>query len=431
MADEDGPAPATPAAPGAPARPQAFGAYLVGQARWLLPLTLAVLVLTVVLIVLSQRDGGTLATILALDLTYVGVVLPPVMLMWERSASAPGATPPDRSARGDDSDGAGGRERRRPLGRGQRRALWATAAVSWLAATALVTVATVRMAGDDDDESPVGSDGLVIGGEGGGASPPEDCRAMGQRDPDELLSGEVVVGIEGHHPGWSFRDGDDAPPDGFDIDLAEFLGESLGFEPVYRDLRPFERETALQNCEVDLVIANYSMTRSRSQRVDFAGPYFLDESGLLCNDAKVDCRQVVPDTRVCVVEGTIAWEEIVRAQVADSIRRCLERFTAGDDEVAAYSTDRSILEAYDHWDDEIDASIGTAEWRDIPGHPVSAEQYGIGLPNDSPALCEVLAEAVRDYLDARWDLAFRNNLAASQPKAGHKPASTDVGCYDG
>ena len=417
MADEDEAA----AAPGTSGAHHSFWAYVAGQARWLGPLTGAVVLVTVVLIVVGPRDSEALATIFAFDLAYLGVVLPPMMLMWERSG------PPASPAKA-------GRPRpaRRGLRPAHRRLLWATAAFSWLAATTLVTVATVRVVGDDDGEEPTsGSTGLVIDDGSPGASPADDCRAPGERDPESFLSGEVTIGIDGEHPGWSYRVDDDRPPTGFDVELARFLGDELGFDPVFRDLLPVERETALQTCDVDLVIANYSMTRSRSLKVDFAGPYFLDNSGLLCNDAKVACDQVVPDTRVCVVEGTIAWEKILRAEKADSIRRCLERFVDEDDDVAAYSTDRTILEAYDHHDDEIDASIGTAEWQDIPGHPVSAEEYGIGLPNDSPALCEALAAAVREFLDARWATAFTEHLAPSQSNTGHEPTTTDVRCYDG
>jgi ABC-type amino acid transport substrate-binding protein len=400
------------------AKRQSFPAYVAGQALWLVPLTLALFAVTLVLMLLGPRDGASLATILAFDVTCIGAVLPVLVLGWERSV------PSERPAKV-------GRQRtqRDGLRPAQRRLLWAIAAVSQLAATALVTTATVRAITDDgDEEAPDSAAGLIIDDGSSDGGPAAACRPPQERNPDSYLSGEVTIGIDGHHPGWSMRADDDAPPAGFDIELAKFLGDEFGFDPVFRDLLPVEREAALQDCTVDLVISNYSMTRVRSLEVDFAGPYFLDESGLLCNDAKLACDQVVPDDRVCVVEGTIAWEKILQAEEADSIRRCLERFTDDDDVVAAYSTDRTILEAYDHYDGSIDASVGTARWQEIPGQPISSERYGIAMPNDSPALCAELATAVKSFIDARWEAAFAEHLAPSQPPTGHQPATADVHC---
>jgi hypothetical protein len=158
--------------------------------------------------------------------------------------------------------------------------------------------------------------------------------------------------------------------------------------------------------------------------------YFLDESGLFCNEAKLRCDQAVPEEQVCVVKGTIAWEELVDAPTADSIRECMERLVDEHDVVAAFSTDRTILEAYDNYDANIDARTDTVRWQTTPGQPISAEAYGIGLPNDSTALCNEVAAALQEFVDTRWDRAFANNLAASQAPDGHKPPTDDVHCFD-
>jgi ABC-type amino acid transport substrate-binding protein len=419
MADESAAPPATPTTS---ANRPSFPAYVTGQALWLVPLTLALFAVTVLLVILSPRDGASLATILAFDVTCIGAVVPVLVLGWERS------TPTVRAARTGRP-----RDKRDKLRPAQRRLLWGTAAVSQLAATALVTMATVQAITDDSEQLPPdNAAGLIISDDSPGGASGKACLPPQERNPETYLSGEVVIGIDGHHPGWSMVDdgAGDVPPTGFDVDLAEFLGDEFGFRPVFEELLPVERETALQDCDVDLVISNYSITRPRSNEVDFAGPYFIDESGLLCNDAKIDCNAVVPRDRVCVVEGTIAWENIDEAEEADSIGRCLERFADDDDVVAAYSTDRTILTAYDHYDQTIDASVGTARWQQLPDQAISNERYGIGMPDDSPALCSALVEAVKEFIDSGWEAAFTDNLAASQEPTGHKPTTTDVHCDD-
>jgi hypothetical protein len=76
------------------------------------------------------------------------------------------------------------------------------------------------------------------------------------------LSGTLYIGINGDLPGWSLGD---SPPIGFDADLIKFLQEKHGFTARYRRLLPKNRDTALQTCYVNLVIANYSRTPDRDR----------------------------------------------------------------------------------------------------------------------------------------------------------------------
>jgi len=89
----------------------------------------------------------------------------------------------------------------------------------------------------------------------------------------QYLSGEVAIGINGILPGWS-KSSSPNQASGFDVALIEYLRKKYDFTPKYDNLRPWEREGALENGRVKLVVANYSMTPERDQSVDFAGPYF-------------------------------------------------------------------------------------------------------------------------------------------------------------
>lgn len=236
----------------------------------------------------------------------------------------------------------------------------------------------------------------------------------------QYLSGEVEIGVNGNLPGWSLVSGSEQAS-GFDLALIEFLQKRYDFTPKYVKLRSSEREDALRNGRVELVVANYSRTSTRDQIVDFAGPYFQDRSGIWCSDAKTNCDQPISQSSICVVDGTVAEGRLPGAQQRESIVACMDAFyDSGNRSIGAISTNETILRAYAH----SIGSVGTVTWADERDHPISEEFYGIGLPNNRPDLCRALNDDIDDFLSTDWDAAFSRNLSG-QDAFGHKPAGSD------
>lgn len=82
--------------------------------------------------------------------------------------------------------------------------------------------------------------------------------------------------------------------EGFDAGIANLLAHYiLGSSYKYGDsngsiaftaVSTATRETLLQNSSVDVVIATYTITAARQEKVGFAGPYFTDSAGALTKD---------------------------------------------------------------------------------------------------------------------------------------------------
>lgn len=72
---------------------------------------------------------------------------------------------------------------------------------------------------------------------------------------------------------------------GFDIDLANYIADELGYELEINDMKFDGLIGALQNGRVDMVLAGMSATEERQQNVDFSIPYnrsgemFLTQEG--------------------------------------------------------------------------------------------------------------------------------------------------------
>ena len=71
---------------------------------------------------------------------------------------------------------------------------------------------------------------------------------------------------------------------GFDITIAKYVAAKLGYankQIVFKQVRPENRRSMLDNGQVDMVVASWPITDESSAIVDFAGPYLTTSVGLL------------------------------------------------------------------------------------------------------------------------------------------------------
>ena len=72
---------------------------------------------------------------------------------------------------------------------------------------------------------------------------------------------------------------------GFDVEIAEMLAASLGFDPKsgiqFKAIASANRETALQNGQIDYYVGTYTINPGRKKLVGFAGPYYIAGQKLL------------------------------------------------------------------------------------------------------------------------------------------------------
>uniref|UniRef100_UPI0026E09B01 transporter substrate-binding domain-containing protein n=1 Tax=Actinomyces radicidentis TaxID=111015 RepID=UPI0026E09B01 len=92
---------------------------------------------------------------------------------------------------------------------------------------------------------------------------------------DASSSGHTIrIGIKFDQPGLGLKDGSRFT--GFDVDMGREIAKRLGYsedEITFIEAVSAQRETMLQNGQVDMVIGTYSITDARRQKVTVAGPY--------------------------------------------------------------------------------------------------------------------------------------------------------------
>ncbi|PPK63809.1 transporter substrate-binding domain-containing protein [Actinokineospora auranticolor] len=251
--------------------------------------------------------------------------------------------------------------------------------------------------------------------------------------PARYLSGTVVIGINGTLPGWSEPKDH---PTGFDAALATFLAEKYHFDISWYPLAPNERENALVDGVVDLVIANFSMSgesarnpgQQRDQTIDFAGPYFRDRSGVLVDSTKrakvTGGKPGIPAENLCVGSGTTGEENSNHQARRMPQAECFAAFSDVNTDTIGVMTDQGILTEYAAA--RSGGKVVPAFWED-DDHPINDKEfYGIGIPDGSTALCQELTRAINEFLtNGRWGSAFSTHLTHLGEKDFHKPDESD------
>ena len=95
---------------------------------------------------------------------------------------------------------------------------------------------------------------------------------------------------------------------GYDVYLAERLGKDLGVKINYVSTEAASRVEYLETGKVDIVLANFTVTEERAEKVDFALPYMNVALGVVSPEDNVitSLDQVGPDDQVIVISGTTA-----------------------------------------------------------------------------------------------------------------------------
>lgn len=130
----------------------------------------------------------------------------------------------------------------------------------------------------------------------------------GFRTLDEIKeSGTINIGVFSDKSPFGYVD-ENGEYQGYDVYLAERLGEDLGVEINYVSTEAASRIEYLQTGKVDIILANFTVTEERAEEVDFALPYMNVALGVVSHDDNVitSLDDLTADDEVIVISGTTA-----------------------------------------------------------------------------------------------------------------------------
>jgi len=233
---------------------------------------------------------------------------------------------------------------------------------------------------------------------------------------------KIVVGTKFDQPGLGLKK-PDGTMTGFDVDVARYVAKELGYgedQIEWKESPSAQRETLIENGQVKYIVATYSITDKRKEKVDFAGPYLLTGQSLLVAAANTDItgpESLQDNKKLCSVTGSTPAQRIkdkypgVQLQQYDTYSACVEALKNGA--IDAVTTDEVILAGY--------AAQSPGAFK-IVGKPFSEERLGIGVKKDDAELRAKINEALEKMeKDGDWKAAFEKNLGPAGITAPEPP----------
>ena len=283
--------------------------------------------------------------------------------------------------------------------------------LSTLTRIAAVAATVVLTATGCGQQAQLGSSG------GSGPSVAQDAQFPAGSTMARLKdAGTIRIGTKFDQPLFGLK-GLDGNPVGFDVEIAKIIAAKLGVAPdkiTYTETPSRIREEVLQNNQVDMVVATYTINDARKEKVSFAGPYYVAGQDLMIKNDNTAITG--PETlkaanaRVCSVTGSTPAKNIeqyvdpANIVLFDVYSKCADALRNG--QVEAVTTDNVILLGL------VDASQGAFK---IVGKPFTQEPYGIGIAKGDTQFCQFIDQTLKDAVaDGSYAAAWQGTAGKVQ-----------------
>lgn len=119
-------------------------------------------------------------------------------------------------------------------------------------------------------------------------------------------SGELIIGVFSDKAPFGYID-KNGNYRGYDIYFAERLAKDLGVKPKYISLEPANRTEYAKTGKVDIILANFTVTKERAEQVDFALPYMKVAIGVVSpKNQNITSVEQLKGKKLIVAKGTTA-----------------------------------------------------------------------------------------------------------------------------
>jgi polar amino acid transport system substrate-binding protein len=207
----------------------------------------------------------------------------------------------------------------------------------------------------------------------------------------QLTRKSLVVGTSADYAPFEYLD-ENGDFRGFDIELMQEIGMRMGYSIAWQDI-PFDGLLeALQNDEIDVVIAAMSATPDREAYVDFTDPYFIGADAIIVVEGAaitINKNEDMAGYRVGVQTGTIqeAW-------IDDNIEADVFRYERTEQAIVALKEGHIDLVAMDYYAAQAFKDMGDIEI--ALKTQLSGERMAIAVNDGNTALQEKIDAAIDD-----------------------------------
>lgn len=209
--------------------------------------------------------------------------------------------------------------------------------------------------------------------------------------------GVLRVGVKQDLPNFGYRDPESNQYTGMEVEIAKKVAAELGVDIEFTPVTAQTRGALLDNGQLDMVIATFTITEERKELYNFTTPYYTDAVGFLVRkDSNIQSSwEALDGLTIGVTQGSIQWGLLEEIAAEKGIELNFRELGSNSEVVVAlaahrvdaFSIDQSILSAF----------LGkTNELLDLQYQP---SEYGIVTKKSNTDLATYLDGLVQDWTE--------------------------------
>lgn len=209
--------------------------------------------------------------------------------------------------------------------------------------------------------------------------------------------GVLRVGVKQDLPNFGYRDPESNRYTGMEVEIAKKVAAELGVDIEFTPVTAQTRGALLDNGQLDMVIATFTITEERKELYNFTTPYYTDAVGFLVRkDSNIQSSwEALDGLTIGVTQGSIQWGLLEEIAAEKGIELNFRELGSNSEVVVAlaahrvdaFSIDQSILSAF----------LGkTNELLDLQYQP---SEYGIVTKKSNTDLATYLDGLVQDWTE--------------------------------
>ncbi|HEM3638326.1 TPA: transporter substrate-binding domain-containing protein [Streptococcus suis] len=206
--------------------------------------------------------------------------------------------------------------------------------------------------------------------------------------------GVLRVGVKQDVPNFGYKNPDTNKFEGMEIDIARKIADELGVDIEFTPVTAQTRGPLLDNGQVDMVIATFTITDERKLLYNFTTPYYTDAVGFLVNkDSGINDIEALDGKNIGVAQGSNTRTLI--SELADKYGLKVNYTELGSypelsvslraHRIDAFSVDQSILSGY------------VSSKSQLIDYSFSASNYGIATKLSNTELNDYLNSLIEEW----------------------------------
>ena len=227
-----------------------------------------------------------------------------------------------------------------------------------------------------------------------------DKAANGDAASQTAVEGTLTVGLDDTFAPMGFRD-EDGNLVGFDIDLANKVGEQLGMKIEFKPIAWDTKDMELKSKNIDCVWNGMSATPERMEQMALSNKY-LDNTIILMamgdSDVKVKSAEDLAKYKIGTQADSSALALLKENEAADSYMENVSEYPEYDKALLALKSGRVDVLA-------IDQVLGEYKNKNLGGmlkvcdYSLGQDAYSIGFRKEDTALRDAVNDALKALID--------------------------------